>query len=148
MRFFAENYKIQQRAVELAYYQVESSLNVVQQPPRVVPANQLQSGGSSGSDSGSQAALTQQLLNAVSSLLRAQNQLYGVYQSYLVARMSLYRDLELLNQDRRGVWIDGYANPNGPDECGPAVPGERPAEPGVDRLPAPRPLPGPSAPPS
>lgn len=148
LRFFAENYKIQQRAVELAYYQVESSLNVVQQPPRVVPANQLQSGGSSGSDSGSQAALTQQLLNAVSSLLRAQNQLYGVYQSYLVARMSLYRDLELLNQDRRGVWIDGYANPNGPDECGPAVPGERPAEPGVDRLPAPRPLPGPSAPPS
>jgi len=148
LRFLAENYKIQQRAVELAYYQVESSLNVVQQPPRVVSANQLQSGGSSGSDSGSQAALTQQLLNAVSSLLRAQNQLYGVYQSYLVARMSLYRDLELLNQDRRGVWIDVDANPNGPDGCGPGSSGGRPDEAGVERLPAPRPVPGPGTPPA
>ncbi len=106
LRFLAENYKIQQRAVELAYYQVESSLNVLQAPPRVVPGGGGGAGGAGGSDSGSQAALTQQLLNAFSRLLRAQNQLYGVYQSYLVTRYQLYRDLELMTFDRRGVWID------------------------------------------
>jgi hypothetical protein len=107
LRFLAENYKIQQRAVELSYYQVENALNTLKAPPRVVPAAQASSSAGGGSDtSGNQAALTRQLLDAVSTLLRAQNQLYSVYQSYLVARLQLYRDLELMQLDCRGVWID------------------------------------------
>jgi outer membrane protein TolC len=135
LRFLAENYKIQQRAVELAYYQVESSLNVLQAPPRVQQAG---AGGAGGTDSGSQAALTQQLLNAFSRLLRAQNQLYSVYQNYLVTRYQLYRDLELMTFDRRGVWIDD-AN----------VESNQPREPDVqpDQLPQPRVLPDVGGPP-
>lgn len=107
LRFLTENYKIQQRAVELSYYQVENALNTLKAPPRVVPAAQASSSAGGGSDtSGNQAALTRQLLDAVSTLLRAQNQLYSVYQSYLVARLQLYRDLELMQLDGRGVWID------------------------------------------
>lgn len=138
LRFQAENYRIQQRAVELAYYQVENSLNVLQAPPRVQQAGAAAGGGAGGSDSGSQAALTQQLLNAVSRLLRAQNQLYSVYQSYLVTRFQLYRDLELMTFDRRGVWIDDAdSNAGSRTECDPgAGANARP-----ERLPEPRPLP-------
>lgn len=126
LRFLAENYKIQQRAVELAYYQVENALNTLQAPPRVLPAGQQGGGG----DSGSQAALTQQLLNAVRSLVRAQNQLYSVYQTYLVTRMQLYRDLELMPLDGRGVWTDDL-----PRE----LPREDPrGDPGAGRVAAPR----------
>lgn len=147
LRFLAENYKIQQRAVELAYYQVESSLNVLQAPPRVVPGGAGGGGGSgTGSDAGSAAALTQQLLNAVRSLLRAQNQLYSTYQNFLIVRLQLYRDLELMNLDRRGVWIDddirartreGIRDP------------QRPVDGASEQLlPAPQPVPGAVPPPA
>jgi hypothetical protein len=110
LRVLSENYKIQQRAVELSYYQVENSLNVLQAPPRPTPAGASGSSGSTGSDAGTQAALTQQLLTAVSGLLQAQNQLYTVYQNYLIIRIQLYRDLELMPLDACGVWIDEHAN--------------------------------------
>ena len=102
LRVLAENYKIQQRAVEVAYAQVENSLDVLQSPPD--PRN---AGG--GQTAGNAAALTQQLLNAQSSLLQAQNSLYTVWISYMIARMQFYRDLELLSIDPRGVWLDEYA---------------------------------------
>jgi hypothetical protein len=117
LRFLAENYKIQQRAVELSYYQVENALNTLKAPPRVVPAAQASSTAGGGSDtSGNQAALTRQLLDAVSTLLRAQNGLYSVYQSYLVTRLQLYRDVELMQLDNCGVWIDDV------NHCCPAKP--------------------------
>lgn len=120
LRFLAENYKIQQRAVELSYNQVENALNTLKAPPRVVPAGQ---GGGSTDSSGSQAALTRQLLDAVSTLLRAQNQLYTVYQNYLITRLQLFRDLELMQLDGRGVWIDDVSS-----DCPSAAPaGDRPA---------------------
>jgi hypothetical protein len=99
LRVFAENYTIQKRAVELAYALVENSLDVFQAPPDPRAA-----GGGQGA--GNAAALTQQLLNAQSSLLRAQNDLYNVWTQYLIARMQLYSDLELLPLDARGVWKD------------------------------------------
>src|SRR5260370_30668634 len=52
------------------------------------------------------AALTTQLLNAQSSLPRAQNGLLTIWINYLNARLQLYRDLELMPLDQRGVWID------------------------------------------
>jgi hypothetical protein len=150
----SENYKIQQRAVELSYNQVENSLNVLQAPPRPSLGGAAGSGGTSGggssgtgSDSGSQAALTRQLLDAVSRLLQAQNQLYTVYTNYLVVRLQLYRDLELMNLDSRGVWIDEQTRPL---STGPTGAGDHHAEPAPQRVPAPlaRPadLPPPNAP--
>jgi len=102
LRVFAENYKIQQRAVELAYSQVENSLDVFSKPP--IPSQ------GSTNNSGNAAALTQQLLNAQQSLPQAQNALYTVWISYLNIRIQLYRDLELMPLDARGVWIDECIN--------------------------------------
>ena len=52
------------------------------------------------------AALTQQLLAAQRSLPTAQNALLTVWINYLDTRLQLYRDLELMPLDARGVWID------------------------------------------
>jgi hypothetical protein len=109
VRVLAENYRIQQRAVEVAYDQVENSLDVLQAPP--VPDVQVagqpgQAAAQSQQAAANAASLTQQLLNAQTSLLAAQNSLYTVWVNYLIARMTLYRDIERLPLDLRGVWID------------------------------------------
>ena len=109
LRVLAENYRIQKRAVEVAYDQVESSLDVLQSPPEPVAAIAGQPGQAAAQGNaaaGQAAALTQQLLNAQNSLLKAQNDLYTVWINYLIARMTLYRDIERLPLDARGVWID------------------------------------------
>jgi outer membrane protein TolC len=104
LRQFAENYRIQQRQVELAYLTVENSLDTFQAPPGATPA------GAGGQSAAAQAAsLTQQLLSAQRNLPTAQNQLLTVWINYLNTRLTLYRDLELMPLDPRGVWIDDVA---------------------------------------
>jgi hypothetical protein len=124
LRTLAELYKIQQRVVELGYSQVDNAQAVLLAPPAPGAA----------SDAGSAAALTQQLLQAQSTLLSAQNTLYTYYVAYLNARMALYLDLELMQLDDRGVWCDEQqTGTNYPPRPVPAD-----GQPG-ERLPAPRP---------
>lgn len=142
LRVLAENYRIQQRQVELAYQTVESSLDAFQAPP--APAGV----GGQSQDTGARAAsLTQQLLNAQNSLLQAQNQLLTVWVTYLTTRMQLYRDLELMPLDNRGVWIDDNtsceydAGRAGVGPCSePTAPDWRPEPSGDATLPAPTPI--------
>ncbi|HXG12198.1 MAG TPA: TolC family protein, partial [Gemmataceae bacterium] len=143
LRVLAENYRIQKRLVELAYLQVENAEDTFRAPPEPV-AQQRITGAATA------AALTQQLLNAQASLLRAQNQTYQIWINYLTTRLFLYRDLELMPLDPRGVWIDESANlprDAGPNGCPSAI--QQPAPPGSsadergDQLPAPRSLPSP-----
>jgi Outer membrane efflux protein len=117
----AENYKIQQQQVELAYSQVENSLEVLNQPPSAPAAGQVGQ-VTGGAGAGNAAALTLQLLNAQASLIRAQNQLYTVWISYVTTRLQLYRDLELMPLDSRGVWIDDLSRQDCTRSC-PAGPG-------------------------
>jgi hypothetical protein len=128
LRQYYEQYKIQQRQVELAYLTVENSLDVFAQPP--------QPGGVPAADATRAAALVQQILAAQRSLPTAQNQLLTFWTNYLVTRLQLYRDLELMPLDPRGVWIDDVANTcdDGTGSCGsaqdrklPPVPERRPA---------------------
>lgn len=109
LRVLAENYKIQQRSVELAFDQVENSLDVLQAPP-VPEGGAIGQPGRAAAQSQAQAAnaaaLTQQLLQQQNNLLQAQNSLYQVWINYLIARMTFYRDIERLPLDPRGVWID------------------------------------------
>jgi hypothetical protein len=60
------------------------------------------------SSAGNAAALTQQLLGAQSTVLQNENLLYQFYLTYLINRLQLYRDLELMPLDPRGVWIDEH----------------------------------------
>jgi len=132
VRVLAENYRIQQRAVAVAYDQVENSLDVLQAPPQPAGPGPAQPGQAAAqANAGNAAALTQQLLSAQGSLLRAQNGLYIVWVQYLVARMTLYRDIERLPLDPRGVWIDEPCSPTAvaPEVLPPPGPVD-PAEPG------------------
>lgn len=101
LRFLAENFTIQQRAVEVAYTQLDSSLDTFRAPPQV---------GAGAQGAGSITALTQQLLNAQRNLPQVQNQLYATWVNYLVGRQQLFLDLEAMPLDFRGVWIDEYAD--------------------------------------
>lgn len=129
LRVLAENYRIQQENVALAYSRFENALETFSAPVApgavIIPATQ--------------ASLTQQLLDAQNTLNRAQSSLYDIWINYLTLRMRLYLDLELLPLDARGVWIDEHAT----DECPPTVqPRDGGAEPNVrERLPQPAVLP-------
>jgi Outer membrane efflux protein len=104
LRQYTEAYKVQKRQLELAYLTIDSSLESLQAPtapPALAGVIQARSAGADGP-----AALTQQLLSAQRSLPAAQNGLLTIWINYLDARLQLYRDLELMPLDARGVWID------------------------------------------
>jgi outer membrane protein TolC len=117
LRQLEETYRIQQRQVELAYMTVENSLDTFRAPPAPIPAGQV------GADVATRAAaLTQQLIMAQSSLYNAQFQMTTIWITYLNTRLQLYRDMELMPLDSRGVWTDDVATcqcpPSGADRSG------------------------------
>lgn len=123
-----EFYKIQSRQVELGYMTVENALDTLAAPP---------GGGPQTADPATRAAaLTNQLIMAQSSLYTAQFAMTTLWITYLNERDQLYRDLELMNLDDRGVWIDDVENcqcPPSEKEAGKAKDPGTPAE-----LPEPR----------
>ncbi len=131
LRTLAESYVIQQRAVELGYSLVDSAQSTLLAPPD--PASPRGAAGDA-------AALTQQLLQAQSGLLQAQNALYTIWVNYQTVRLELFLDLELLPLDARGLFLDEPLLPAHPADGPP-----RPPAPGVgERLPEPRAVPGPA----
>ncbi len=96
-----ENYRIQLRQVELAYLTVENSLDTFQAPPAPLPAGQTPPDIATRA-----AALTSQLITAQTSLYNAQFAMTTIWITYLNTRLQLYRDMELMPLDSRGVWID------------------------------------------
>jgi hypothetical protein len=169
LRQLAEQYRLQIKVVELAYLTVENSLDVFNQPPAPglapgpAPAPGAAGGaaGAGGAGAGGggaptidtatrAAALVNQLLSAQRGLPIAQNAVLTAWVNYLNTRYQLYRDLELMQLDNRGVWIDDVADQcDGGAGCG--QPLDRrdasaadktspPAQGGQQRLPAPRPL--------
>jgi hypothetical protein len=128
LRTIAELYRIQQRLIELGYSQVDNAQAILLAPP--APGTQT--------DAGSAAALTQQVLQAQSALLTAQNTLYTIWVNYLSSRMTLYLDLESMQLDERGVWTDELI----PGSEDPLRPRPGPDRPNGERLPAPAVVPG------
>jgi hypothetical protein len=129
LRQFAEQYKLQQRQLELAYLTIDSSLESLQAP--VAPAVPA---GLTRTQADGPAALTQQLLAAQRSLPAAQSALLTIWINYLDQRLQLYRDLELMPLDARGVWIDKIKECECPTTEAPAA---GPAVPATDMLPPP-----------
>jgi hypothetical protein len=135
LRVLAENYRIQQRQVELAYLTVENSLDTLKAPPAAGGAGQQ-------STAGTAAALTNQLLTAQNRVPTAQNALMTVWINYLNTRLQLYRDLELMPLDTRGVWTDDQSTRDCDDASQRPAPGAegrgQPERRQPERLPPPR----------
>jgi hypothetical protein len=103
-----QQYQILARQVELGYMTVENSLDTLAQPP---------GGGAQNVDTATRAAaLTNQLITAQSNLYNAQFALTSLWITYLNTRDQLYRDMENMKLDDRGVWIDDVET----CECPPA----------------------------
>jgi hypothetical protein len=99
LRQLEENYRIQQRQVELGYLQAENALDTFKAPAQPGVA----------ATAANAAALTNQLITAQNSLYMAQFNMTTIWISYLNTRLQLYRDMELMPLDMRGVWIDDIA---------------------------------------
>ncbi|MCS7015618.1 MAG: hypothetical protein NZM42_05785 [Gemmatales bacterium] len=97
LRQLQQDYAIRQRALVLTYLQVNQSREVLVAPPE--PGVQRDAATAA-------AALTQQLLGALRSLPATENALLDTWTSYITTRMALFRDLEMMNLDDRGVWSD------------------------------------------
>jgi hypothetical protein len=132
LRQLTETYNLQQRVVELAYSQVDNARATFTAPPDPTSARGA---------AGEAAALTQQLLEAQSSLLQAQNDLFTTWVNYQTVRMDLFLDLELLPLDARGIWIDDPTpSPDRLDGTGGRDQGPpEPAPGGAERAPDPKP---------
>jgi hypothetical protein len=102
LRQFAEQYKIQQRQLELAYKTIDSSLESLSAPT----APQLPPGLPARGAVDGPAGLTTQLLSSQRTLPTTQTALLTIWINFLDQRLQLYRDLELMPLDARGVWID------------------------------------------
>jgi len=99
LRQLEERYRIQQRQVELGYLGAENSLDTFKAPSQPGVA----------ATATSAAALTNQLIQAQNTLYMAQFNMTTIWINYLNTRLQLYRDMELMPLDYRGVWIDDIA---------------------------------------
>jgi len=109
LQVLAQNLRIQQKAVEIAFLQVESALETFKAPPAP---------GQSQNDAAAAASLTNQLLGAYSGLPAQQRALLATWITYQIARQQLFLDLEMMPLDFRGVWIDEFS----PDDPGHGTP--------------------------
>jgi outer membrane protein TolC len=107
-----KNLTIQQKAVELAYRQVESAEQIFRAPQ--IPDNSPNAAANAAANA---ASLTNQLLNAYRGLPRAQEQVLKTWIDYQIARQQLYLDVELMPLDARGVWIDESADQSSERQC-------------------------------
>jgi hypothetical protein len=99
LRQLEENYRIQEQQVELGYLAVENSLDTFKAPAQPGVA----------ATAANAAALTNQLITAQDNLYNAQFTMTTIWINYLNTRLQLYRDMELMPLDYRGVWIDDIA---------------------------------------
>ncbi len=97
LRALARTYEIQKQLVELSYLVLDNAVESIYQPKPP------------GSSAGDIVALTNQLIQAQTQKFQAQNQLLTIWINYQTFRILLYRDLELMPLDSRGVWIDDIA---------------------------------------
>ncbi len=95
IRYAAINYDV---TVENAY-----------QPSRSAASALPGVGGGVGLSQGQNTGL--QLLNALNSILTAQNNLIGIWVAYEQNRINIYRDMDIMVIDERGLWSDPVYQP-------------------------------------
>jgi hypothetical protein len=129
IRLDLRNLELARRQFDIGRQQLVTSVHQVEENEY-----NLRFGGAGQGD----ASVTLLLLSSLQSLLQAKNNLIGLWVQYEVARLGLFRDMDLMDIDAQGVWINeqfdpatlavagpGTAPPTGDDaELGPSPPPE------------------------
>jgi hypothetical protein len=125
------NLEIQRKAVVIAVRRVDQTREALNEPP--APAEPGQAVTPIGPTAASN------LLTSLTALSDAQNNFMSVWLNHYSQRMSLMRDLGLMQLDDRGLWIDiplqeALASANDPCPLPPDVPADWLKDAGVDPL--------------
>jgi hypothetical protein len=94
IRYVQLNFEVRRRAVSLAITQVDRTLYDLARPPKPGEASQLSN------------TLARDLVDSYSSLLSAENQLVIAYVDHESQRLNLDFDMETMELDQNGMWID------------------------------------------
>ncbi len=98
LRQLEQNLEIQRKAVVIAVRRVDQTREALSAPPQPTQPGQLPQ------PLGATAA--QNLLTALNDLSNSQNNFMSVWLNHLAGRLTLLRDLGILELDERGMWID------------------------------------------
>jgi hypothetical protein len=124
------NFETQRQNLRISAIQLDNAIETFNAPVRA-GAGGAQPGGGGG---GGNQNLGLNLINALNSVLTAQNQLIQIWVQYEQNRINIHRDMDIMQVDERGLWVDPVyqnLNPAGPD----ALPPNEPTH--DDTLPAP-----------
>ncbi len=111
LQVLKQNFETARQNLRIASVQLDSSIETSNQP-----ASMQRSGGS---QSGTQGL---NLLNALQSVLNAQNDLIRIWVQYEQNRINIHRDMDIMQVDERGIWIDEvYQNLGNPAAVTPTL---------------------------
>ncbi|MDZ4687173.1 MAG: TolC family protein [Planctomycetaceae bacterium] len=92
-----QNFETARQNLRIAALQLDSNIETLNQPVR---AGQAQPQGNQQSNQGLN------LINALQSVLNAQNELIRIWVQYEQNRINIHRDMDIMQVDERGIWID------------------------------------------
>lgn len=91
------NFETSRQNLRIAALQLDSAIETFNQPAR---ANVGGGGGTGGQNQGLN------LINALQSVLQAQNSLIQFWTQYEQTRINIHLDMDIMQVDERGIWID------------------------------------------
>ncbi|MBI1346152.1 hypothetical protein GC163_07665 [bacterium] len=97
LQVLRQNIETARQNLRIAAVQLDSAVENVNAP---TAGRTVTSGGSNSGNLGLN------LLNALQSVLNAQNDLIGIWVQYEQNRINIHRDMDIMQVDERGVWID------------------------------------------
>lgn len=71
-------------------------------------SSSLTGGGGGGGSSRSSGLSGQNILTGLRNILQAQNQLIAIWTNYESARLDIFRDMDVMVIDERGIWLDNF----------------------------------------
>lgn len=95
LQVLRQNFETARQNLRIAAVQLDSSIENFNAPVRVGQQSNTQSGN-----------LGLNLLNALQSVLNAQNELIRIWVQYEQNRINIHRDMDIMQVDERGLWID------------------------------------------
>ncbi|WP_145259888.1 TolC family protein [Calycomorphotria hydatis] len=100
LQVLKRNFEVARNAIRVAALQYDQAVELASAPKK--------SSSASGSGSSSSRSGGLDLLNALSSILNAQNNFIGIWIDYETARLNIHQSMGIIEIDSRGMWTDRF----------------------------------------